>query len=262
MKAVLSIMMILFTALASAQPKITAYKIIEKAEEAVRVSGVQGIAVMWIIDEKGRERTRKLKQVTKLYDDGKTEKRLIRFIEPADIKGTGLLTFDYQNAADDIWLYMPALRKSRRIVSTEKSKNFMGSEFTYADMSPPSLSDFSYQLVGEERVQGIPCYKIDIYPNDDNIAEENGFSRRIAYFGKEDYVLRKAVYYDLYGEVEKEMLVHEVKELDKENHKFRAVHIEMINIQNGRRSIMSNEMIEFNPDIPDEYFTTRFLERE
>ncbi|NQT26673.1 outer membrane lipoprotein-sorting protein [candidate division KSB1 bacterium] len=255
-------LLVLFIWTASSAQSLTASQIVERSQEAIKVRGVQGISVMRIIDEKGRERVRKIRQVTKLYDNGDTEKRLLRFMAPADVKGTGLLTYDYAEKDDDLWLYMPALRKTRRIVSTEKAKNFMGSEFTYSDMTPPALEDFTFNLMEEEETGGTLCYTVEWIPNDDDIAEENGYSRRITFLGKEDFVVRKAVYFDLDGELLKQLIVHEVKELDPANHKFRAMHLEMVNEQNGRRSVMVNEQLEFNPDINDDYFTVRYLERE
>ena len=250
------------TAVAMAQEKLTALEIVNRSQEAIRVKGVQAVSVLRIIDEKGRERVRKIKQVSKLVDNGETEKKLIRFIEPADVKGTGLLTFDYNSKDDDLWVYIPTLRKVRRIVSSEKSKSFFGSEFTYADMSPPSPDDFDFKLLGEEKVNGVLCYKVEWKPKNDDVAEENGFSRRITFSGKDDFVVRKSVYYDLDGELFKELIVHEVKELDTKNHKFRFMNSEAINKQNGRRSTFVNEKIEFKPDVDDSYFTTRYLERE
>jgi len=262
MRYALILFLFYLTTYVTAQTRLTANQIVERAQEAIKVKGVQGVSVMRIIDEKGRERVRQIRQVTKLYDNGDTEKRLLRFMAPADVKGTGLLTYDYKTKDDDLWLYMPVLRKSRRIVSTEKAKNFLGSEFTYADMTPPSLDDFNFKDLGEEMVNGIPCYKIEWLPKNEEVAEENGFSRRITFFGKDDFVIRKSIYYDLDGELLKELLVHEIKELDQENHKFRAMHLEMINHQNNRRSVLVNEKLEFNPNIDDNYFTTRYLERE
>jgi len=262
MKQLRWILILISPALACAQTDLTAYQIADRAQEAIKVRGVQAVSVMRIVDEKGRERVRKIKQVTKLYDNGETEKRLIRFMEPADVKGVGLLTFDYKIKSDDLWLYMPALRKTRRIVSSEKSKNFMGSEFTYSDMTPPALDDFTFNKIGEEHVNGILCYQIEWLPKNEDIAEENGFSKRIAFLGKEDFVIRKSIYYDLDGELYKELTIHEIKELDPANHKYRAVSLEMVNLQNDRKSYLINESLEFNPDIDDDYFTTRYLERE
>lgn len=262
MKAFISILFLAICTNAFALSELSVLQIVERAEEAIKVDGVQGVSIMRIIDEKGRERVRKIAQVTKLYDNGDTEKRLIRFIEPADIKGTGLLTFDYKDKNDDLWLYMPALRKTRRIISSEKAKNFMGSEFTYADMTPPALSDFNFNKLDDEQVGGVLCYQIEWLPKDDDIAEENGFSRRITFLGKDDFVIRKAIYYDLDNELQKELIIHEIKELDPVKHRYRAMSMEMINHQNGRRSVLASQVLEFKPDISDDYFTTRRLERE
>ncbi len=78
---------------------------------------------------------------TKSYADG-LEKRFIRFIEPADVRGTAMLIVDNENTADEMWIYLPALKKVRRIVSSEKGKSFMSSEFSNADISSPPISDF------------------------------------------------------------------------------------------------------------------------
>jgi hypothetical protein len=250
------------TIVAIAQAELTANEVISRGEDAIRVQGVQAVSTMRIIDEKGTERVRKMKQATKLFDKGETEKRLIRFMEPADVKGTGLLTFDYKSKEDDIWLYMPALRKVRRIVSTEKAKTFLGSEFSYSDMAPPSMDDFTFKLLGDENVGNVSCYQVEWTPKDEKVAKENGFSKRITFSGKNDFVVRKSIYFDLEGKLLKELIVHEVKELDTKNHKFRAMNLEMINKQNNRRSTLVNETLEFSPDVDDKYFTTGYLERE
>jgi len=252
----------LLTLALTLRAELTTQQIVERAQLAMKVQGLQGVNTMIIMDEKGRERVRKIAQVSKLYDNGHTEKRLIRFLEPADIKGTGLLTFDYENKEDDLWLYMPALRKTRRIVSSEKAKNFMGSEFTYADMTPPSLSDFTFVKLADQDVNGAACYQIEWQPANDNVAEENGFSKRITFIGKQDFVVRKSTYYDLDGELEKELNIHGVIKLDPVNERYRASEMEMTNLQNGRRSLLKSDELKFIPDISDEYFTTRYLERE
>lgn len=147
---------------------------------------------MTIIDEKGRQRVRKLAQVTKLYNNGKIEKELIHFMEPADVKGTGFLTFDYHEKDNNKWLDIQALRKTRRIISSENTKSFMDSEFTYADMTPPLVEDFTYTIAGEEEVNDFRCYKLEIIPKDDDVVDQNGYSQKISFIGK-------ALYYDLDG---------------------------------------------------------------
>jgi Outer membrane lipoprotein-sorting protein len=200
--------------------------------------------------------------VSKQYDDGQTEKSLVRFIEPADVKGTGLLTYDYEKKDDDIWFYLPAQKKTRRIVSSEKAKSFMGSEFSYADMTPPAVEDFNHKLAGEENVEGVDCWIIESTPKNEEIEEENGYSRRVAHIGKTDYVVRKATFYDLDSELHKELSIKSVKEVDPDKKRYRPTHMIMINKQDGRKSEVVVEAIQLRKDIPDDYFTERYLERE
>lgn len=267
-KMKVKIFVLVLTVLAIFDPAILQSKeinpeeIVKKSQETIKLDGAEMISVMKIYDDKGNERVRKIAQISKLYDSGSTEKKLMKFLEPADVKGTGFLTYDYENKDDDMWLYMPSLRKTRRIVSSEKSKSFMGSEFTYSDISSFTISDFEYEYLGEEEINGEPCYKIEQLPKSIDIEDEYGFSKKTAYFSKNDNLIRKAVFYDIDGELYKILEVKEVKEIDKEKHKFRATHIVMKNQQNGRSSELIVEKIQLNRNVDDEYFTLRYLERE
>ena len=138
----------------------------------------------------------------------------------------------------------------------------MGSEFSYADMSPPVLDDFNYTMIGDSEAEGVSCWEIEIIPVDDDVADENGFSKRVVHIAKDTFVIRRAVYYDLDGELHKELSVKEIREMDPVNHKYRLIHMIMVNKQNNRKSILKVDEIQFNPNIKDEYFTTRYLERD
>ncbi len=240
---------------------MSAKQVQQKAIDVTRVSGTEALSTLTIISPKGDKRVRKMTSVTKLYDKGETEKKLIRFIEPADVKGTGFLTYDYNAEDDDKWIYMPALRKTRRIITSENAKSFMGSEFSYADMSMPTVDDFNYKFLPEEVVNGTPCYVVEIVPKDNDIEEENGFSKKISWISKDKFLLQKSVYYNLPGDKEKMMTVKSVIEVDPKNHRYKLKEMEMVNLLENRKSISTIEQIKFNPDIPDEYFTTRYLER-
>lgn len=244
------------------QPDLEAKRIVQTAQEVVKLDGAEFVSKLIIIDAKGRERIRELAQISKLFDNGKIEKRLIRFLAPADVKGIGLLSFDYENKDDDMWFYMPALRKTRRIVSSEKSKNFMGSEFTYGDIAPPNIESFNYKMLDEESIDDTLCWKIEIVPINDQTADEYGFSKKICFYAKADNVIRKAIYFDLDNSLHKEMIVSSVKEVDPKKHRYFGMNMIMENKQNGRKSIQQIEKFQFNPDVNDEYFTTRYLRRE
>jgi len=262
LKSILLTCMIIAVSLTThAQSTIMAKQIQQKSIEATRVSGTESLNKMTIINRNEQKRVRQMAVITKLYDNGNTEKKLIRFAAPADVKGVGFLTYDYKKKDDDKWIYMPALRKTRRIISSENAKSFMGSEFSYADMTLPNIEEYTYKLLGEETVKGILCYKIEIIPINDDVLDTNGFSKKIAFIGKTDFVLRKAIYFDVFEEKEKVMEVESIVEVDKANHKYRFKKIVMTNLQNSRKSIFEIEQIKFNPSIPDDYFTTRYLER-
>ena len=252
----------MFLAAGSALAEPTAVEIMEQARKNTKLDGAESLAVLTIYNAKGDKRVRKTAMVSKLYEDGKTEKRLIRFVAPADVKGTGLLTVDYEKQTDDMWLFMPALRKTRRIVASEKAKSFMGSEFSYADITPPAVEDFKQKIVRTEEKGGVMCWVIESVPINDEIAEENGYSKRVAHIGQPDYTIRGALLYDLDGELHKELTVHGVKEVDTEKHRYQPTHMVMVNKQNGRKSEMKVEQIQLRPDVPDDYFTTRYLERQ
>ncbi len=246
---------------ARAEEKLTARQIMEKMADNRRVEGSEAVTTMTIYNAKGEKRVRQIAMATKLYDNGKTEKKLNRFLSPADVKGTGLLTYDYEVKDDDIWLFMPALRKTRRIVSSEKSKNFMGSEFAYADMNIPNLDDYSYKILKEEKLGGADCWVVQSTPKNEDIADENGYSKQIAWIGKKDFTARKVVYYDLDGSVLKEMNASKVEQIDSEGKHFRPKKMEMVNKQNQRRTTMTFDKLVVSKDVKDEYFTTRYLER-
>jgi outer membrane lipoprotein-sorting protein len=248
-------------AVARSQDKLSARQIMEKVADNRQLEGSEAVMTMTIYNAKGQKRVRKIAMATKLYDDGKTEKKLSRFLSPPDVKGTGLLTFDYEVKDDDIWLFMPALRKTRRIVSSEKSKNFMGSEFSYADMNIPNLDDFKYKILKKEKAGGTDCWVVQSTPKNDDIADENGYSKQIVWVGQKDFTVRKGVYYDLDGEVLKELTASKIKLIDSKNKRYRPMKMEIVNKQNRRRTTMIFDKIEVNRDVKDEYFTTRYLER-
>jgi Outer membrane lipoprotein-sorting protein len=235
--------------------------IMDKSIQARKLDGSEALVKMIIGDDKGTTRERSMTMATKLYDGGKTEKRIVRFLAPADVKGTGVLMFDYDNAPDDTWIYLPALRKTRRIVSSQRNQSFLGSEFSFGDLSAPSLDEFTYNLVKEEDAGGEPCYVIDVIPKDKATGDAEGYSKKTVWISKATYSVRRTQFFDTSGKLLKELATSDVKLLDPKNKRYRAMKMEMVNKQNGRKSIFQSEKVTLAPDTKDEYFTTRYLER-
>ncbi|MDD9300953.1 MAG: outer membrane lipoprotein-sorting protein [Desulfobacter sp.] len=254
-------LLIHFSQNAIADKPLSPEQIIEKGNDASKVKGLQAVATLIIVDQKGRKRIKNYAQVSKMTKDGDTEKVLFKFLSPADVKGIGILTYDYHKADDDTWIYLPSLRKTRRIVSSQKSKSFMGSEFSYADTSRPIIDDFKYTNLGKAVVKGQTCWVIQAIPKTDDVADENGFTKKISWISKADFIERKADYYDYQGEIFKQLAVNQVKEIDAVNHKYKIMDMVMTNVKNNRKSIFKYNDIKFTPENNDAYFTSRFLEK-
>jgi hypothetical protein len=252
---------LLLSAGAAGAAELTAQQIMEKTFESRKLDGSESVMTLTIYNAKGEKRVREIAMVTKMYDDGKTEKKLYRFMQPADVKGTGVLAFDYEGKEDDMWIFLPALRKTRKIVSSDKSKNFMGSEFSYADMNQPVLSSYNLKKLADEKVGGTDCYTIEVVPKNDKVADEEGYSKKIIWIGKKDFMVRQSKFFDLDGELMKILTAKTPKLVDKNKKRYRLMYMEMVNKQNNRKSVFQTSKIELAPNAKDNYFTTSYLER-
>ncbi len=229
----------------------------EKASDISNPDTYEMTATLTTYDAKGNKRVRDFASVSKKF--GETTKTLIKFLSPANVKGTAILIYDNKNKDDDMWIYMPALRKTRRIISSEKSKSFMGSEFSNADMSRPTIDDFNYKLFRTEPYNGKTCRVIQITPKTDKIADENGFSKKIAWIDKDKYYVYKIEFYDLDGELWKVMTVNDYQELG--SGKVMSRKMEVKNEQTGRYSIMSVSKLQSGSNLTENNFTTAMLEK-
>jgi preprotein translocase subunit SecF/outer membrane lipoprotein-sorting protein len=234
--------------------------IIRRSNETVKVNSFEAISRLTITDSRGNQRIRQNSMASMSYPDG-TEKRIIRFISPTEVKGTGILIFDYPEKSDDMWIYLPALRKTRRIVSKEKSKSFMGSEFSNANMTAPGLEDFTYALEGEEMLNGSACYLIESVPKSGDLKDEYGYARSLSWIDKNSYLVLQIAYYDGEGVLFKTITNKEFKELDTENNKYMVTRMLAVNHSNDRSSELVMEQVMATPT-KESYFTVAYLETE
>ncbi len=235
----------------------TALEIIGNATASIDISSMEMTATLKIYDAKGRERVRQTVTATKEFDG--VTKTIVKFTAPADVKGTSMLIYDYEKKDDDMWIYLPALRKTRRIVSSEKGKNFMGSEFSNADMSKPNIDNFSYKILSTEIYAGKACWKIETTCNNEDIEDENGYSKKISWIEKESFLCHKIEFYDIDGELHK---IQTIKEYRKQNSgKYFAFYMEKENMQNGRKSLMIINQFQENSALQESAFAPTMLEK-
>jgi hypothetical protein len=206
--------------------------IADKASEAINPGSMEMTSKLKIYDNKGNVRVRELSTATAKFNG--TSKTLFKFLSPADVKGTTILIYDYENKDDDMWIYMPSLRKTRRIVSGEKGKSFMGSEFSNADMSKPTMSDFTYSIAGSEILEGKNCWKLESKCARAEVEKSNGYSRKISWIEKSSNLTWKIEYYD---HASKLLKVETIGDYRKQpDGKYFAFKLSMQNVQNNRKS--------------------------
>jgi len=234
-----------------------AKEIMKKADDITRIDAMELTSTLKIYDAKGNERVRQTVSASKKF--GNTTKAITRFVAPADVKGTAILIYDYADKDDDMWIYMPALRKTRRIVSSEKGKSYMGSEFSNADMSTPNLDDFTYSLLGSVNYNDKDCWKIEAVPVNDDIADENGFSKRISLVDKKTYFTYKNTFYDFDSVAFKEITIDQYEEIDDGKYMMRKM--EAVNLENGRRSVMTIDKIQKGSELTENSFAPSALEK-
>jgi len=237
-----------------------ARQIVKNSLDVVKVSSFEALSTLTITDAKGNTRVRKSAMASMSLPNG-TEKRIIKFTSPADVSGTGILIFDYPEKSDDMWIYLPALRKTRRIVSKEKSKSFMGSEFSNANMTAPGLDDFTYTLLGIEEYQGKSCYMIESRPLNSDLEDEYGYLKSVSWIDENTYLVYQIHYADFDGDLFKTISNSDFKELDKERGRYMVTGMKALNHQNKRSSEMRMEQIAV-ADTDPSYFTVTYLEKE
>jgi hypothetical protein len=148
---------------------------------------------MILIDKKGKKRIRKLK--TYGGKKGKDTLSLMFFLSPADVKNSGFLTYDYKESGkdDDQWLFLPALRKTKRIAAGDKSGSFMGSDLNYSDMTTPDINHYDYTLMKETEVRGEKVWQIKAVPKSKDEAKKSGYSKSVIFIRQDNYVMIRAV---------------------------------------------------------------------
>ena len=218
---------------------------------------MQSLMTLQIISKQGKERTYKLESFNKTLTD-ETSKNMMIFVDPPNAKDTRLLTIDYPEQEDDMWIYIPQLRAARRIAASGRGGSFMNSDFSYEDIGAPNLEDYHYELLGSESIGEREYYKIECIPVTDIIARNTGYGKIIRWVRKDIEVIEKSLYFNRAGKELKEGTAQEIKQIEGIWFPTRQ---KMSNVKSGQTSIIVFEKIEANIDIDDKYFTQRYLEK-
>jgi len=234
--------------------------IMEKVDARDDGKSLEQDMTMVLIDKNNKKRTRNLHTYSK--DFGVDTHQIMFFKSPADVKNTSFLTYDYDSASkdDDQWLYLPALKKVKRIPSSDKSSSFMGSDFSYFDMTDRDLEDFDFKLLKETKVRGHDAWMIEATPRTKKVRKESGYTKTIAIVRKDNYVVTRAINFMRNGK-KKYM---DIKKMHQQTGIWLADTITMTTKKGQRmvhKTILDFKNIKLNKSIPDNMFTTRRLEK-
>jgi outer membrane lipoprotein-sorting protein len=243
------------------QAGLDAATIMERNFMASKVTGVRMEASMVLINGRGQQRERRNTSLVALQPNGIDSKFAVRFSTPADIRGTAFLQVEHSEGDDDLWIYLPALKKSRRLVASNKKDSFVGSDFSYGDVALPKVANYRHALQRTERMDGVDCYVIESLPGDDTVKANSGYSRKITWVRSDNYVETKVEYYDLAGRLLKTQRITRPQVVDAKNGRWFPLSREMTNHQTGHRTTLNVLRLETNVPTPDEMFTTRYIER-
>ncbi len=186
-------------------------------------------------------------------DDG--DKSLSVFEKPADVKGTAFLTFSHALVPDEQWLYLPALKRVKRINSNNKSGPFMGSEFAYEDLASQEVAKYTYKYLRDEKANGVDCFVIERFP----AYEHSGYKRQLAWINKAEYRPEKIEFYDRKNDLLKTLTFSGYKQYL--NKFWRADTMTMVNHQNGKSTILRWNDYAFKTGLSDRDFNQNALKR-
>lgn len=216
---------------------------------------------MILVDKRGNQRIRSLRSFRK--DVGKDTQSLMFFLSPADVENTGFLTYDYDdpNKDDDQWLFLPALKKTKRIAASDKSGSFMGSDFNYSDMTSRDLEDYDFTLKQETEVRGEKVWMIESTPRSKAVIEETGYSKGVAFVRQDNYMVVRAV---SWVEGSNKMKYMDIPVVEKIKGVWIARELNMTTKtgkQTEHQTILKFDNIHLNEPLDDNLFTTRRLEK-
>jgi outer membrane lipoprotein-sorting protein len=211
--------------------------------------------VMILKNKQAKESKRAIRSKT-LEVPGDGDKSLSIFDTPKDVKGTAFLTFSHKVGDDEQWLYLPALKRVKRINSRNKSGSFMGSEFAYEDIASQEVEKYSYKHLREEEYQGQLCFVGESYPVD---RKNSGYTKRISWVDTTEYRLLKVEFYDRKKSLLKTLTVNGYQHYL--NKYWRADTMTMVNHQTGKSTTLLWKNYAFRTGLTDNDFNSTSLKR-
>lgn len=232
---------------------LSAQAIVDRAMQtnAFGFSNAEARLVLTLTTKGGNVRQRDM--LIRAMDKGGTSKTLVRFMGPADVKGTAFLVLGNKDGDDDQYLYLPALGKAKRISGSQRQQKFMGTDLTYADLEWRDLKKAQLTRLPDATVGNTPSYVVEAVPK---AADDSQYNKTITWVHKDAYVPIKVEFYDKSGRLLKTLLV---KRLEKKQGKWVATETLIKNAQEGTQTQMVVQKLDSAAKFAEEMFTEQAL---
>jgi hypothetical protein len=242
---------LLFVLQASAAAQ-DARAIIEESQNRSTSSSQRYEGTLRVIDAKSKV-SEKRWQFDRLGAHGES-KTLLRFMAPPEVKGVALLVVNHPDRSSDQWMYTPAIARERRIALQDRSQRFFGTDFSFEDLEERDSDQFDYRLIGEEAVDGVPCWKIESRPKKTKTSQ---YTHALVWIRKESYAIARIENYD------KAKLVRraEYADIQRVQGIWTATLIEMTDFTRDSRTVLKIDNLQYNLPMKDEDFTIQALKR-
>ena len=237
--------------------ELTGRAIMEQALQQSSWDDMQADMQLILRTARGEERFREVAFYSKDTEED-LSRMLMRFVSPADVKGTGFLTLETSADDEERYLYLAALRRVRKIATSGSGGNFMSSDYTYYDIGEPKLEDWTYELLGEEVRGERMYYKLECKPVSLQIRQDTGYGMIVRWVDKENYRIPYSELYDLGLKKWKTLDILAYAKIGDTD--FASVMI-MRDLESGHSSEIRFDNIRVDQGIPDDFFTVRYLQR-
>ena len=243
-----------------AHAEVPAATIMERNLAALKVGDSTSNATFNLINKDGDTRRRLTTGYTKLQANHNDNMRVVKFLSPADISGTGTLMIEHADRDDDLWVFLPALKKVRRLAATNKKDSFVGTDFSYGDMIGHKTEEWTHRLLREESIDGAPCYVIESLPKSDLVKGNSGYSRRLTWVRKDNFVTAQSEAWDLAAQLLKRMNFSDIRAAGNAG-KWQPMRMKAENLQTGHKTVIDFTQYSADQNLGDQYFTARYLEQ-
>ena len=241
----------------AADPEAAA--LMEKSRQTTLLKGSRTEFKLELRLSDGSARVRRVITATRLQANGTRNSRIARFEFPADAKGLATLLIERNDGPDDVWIYVPALKKTRRIVADGKRDSFMGTVLNYGDVIGHKPTQWSHRVVGQGSWEDRPCWLVESLPINESVRSESGYSKRVSCIDVDTAFNWKMDAWDLAGKPLKSIMSRKVKAVPEQPGVFVAYELEARNLQTGETSIFSLQTFQFVPSLPETEFRPNAL---